>query len=650
VSQKARRGLYIAIAILGVAWGVLLLASWVQSHRGSSSGRERATEDTSEITARDRARVSSAVEREPDAGVSYFEVTERERAPVRLSAPNVIRDAAAEHGAIEGRVVAFASNRGIAGAELSFEHGGSTHSVLTDARGAFTFAAPEEGPYVLALAMADGFLPFAPEWGHSPVRFEARSGVRLSGVVITLVDALEHTAIVTNEDGVLVEGAAIHVYGLERGERALAPLAADHRTDARGEARLIAPDGAVIEASHPEHGRGRASIDAGAQASLRVTITLSRTPEFTGDQRISGIVADARGRPIEGALITAHHEARRGSIESELHPLLEASSDGEGRFTLDGADSGSYSLSARADGYARAIVRSIAAGSDDVRLTLTPEALVRVRVRDGRGRAIAAVTVVVTRRVGAIQEENLAIVSSYDAEAEVLVGGLPPGPVRVSAVAPGYAPSPSHDAIAREDPEALELTLDRGGRIEGTVTDEEGPLEGARVTLESRIGDGSSAVPLEASALTDAQGAFALDGVPAGRRSFVVWAADHHGRLRDAVEVVAGETTDAGTIDLARVEEGETPRIEMAGIGAVLAAEGDALVIGRIVDGGGAAEVGLVAGDAILEIGGTSVVPLGFEGSIGRIRGPEGTTVTLRVRRLDGTIAVIAVPRRRIRA
>jgi C-terminal processing protease CtpA/Prc len=118
--------------------------------------------------------------------------------------------------------------------------------------------------------------------------------------------------------------------------------------------------------------------------------------------------------------------------------------------------------------------------------------------------------------------------------------------------------------------------------------------------------------------------------------------------LRDGI-VVSGDV-DVGTIDLAPVGEDETPRLEMAGIGAVLSAEGDALVIGRVVEGGGAAEVGLVPGDAVLDVEGFAVVAIGFEGTIGRIRGPEGTIVRLRVRRTDGRVEVVAVPRRRIRA
>ncbi|MBZ0118466.1 MAG: PDZ domain-containing protein, partial [Sandaracinaceae bacterium] len=130
----------------------------------------------------------------------------------------------------------------------------------------------------------------------------------------------------------------------------------------------------------------------------------------------------------------------------------------------------------------------------------------------------------------------------------------------------------------------------------------------------------------------------------------VVRASDHHGRVRSGIVATEGARVDVGTIELAPVEEGEEPALELAGIGAVLSAEGDAMVIGRVIEGGGAAEAGLVAGDAILEVEGVPVTTLGFGGTIERIRGPEGTQVSLRVRRASGAIEPIAVPRRRIRA
>ena len=59
-------------------------------------------------------------------------------------------------------------------------------------------------------------------------------------------------------------------------------------------------------------------------------------------------------------------------------------------------------------------------------------------------------------------------------------------------------------------------------------------------------------------------------------------------------------------------------------------------------------DVGLASGDQILAIDGMPVARLGYEGAIGVIRGPEGTTVVLRVRR-NGRESDFVVTRKRVR-
>jgi C-terminal processing protease CtpA/Prc len=132
-----------------------------------------------------------------------------------------------------------------------------------------------------------------------------------------------------------------------------------------------------------------------------------------------------------------------------------------------------------------------------------------------------------------------------------------------------------------------------------------------------------------------------------GRRSIFFTAEQHHARLV-SVETREGETAGPLIIDLGAIAKGEDPRLELVGIGAVLEAKGDALMIKQALPGGGAAEAGLIAGDGILFIEGESVLKLGFSGGIESIRGPEGTYVKLEIRRVDGTVTSVVVPRRRL--
>lgn len=570
-------------------------------------------------------------------------------APIRLSEPTIRRDPNVASGALAGTVRAWGSGRGIEGAELTFEHDGHATTVTSGADGGFELVAGEPGEHVMALALAPGFLPFAPEWGHSPVRFTARPGVRVEGVVVYLVDEIRYVVEVVDADGEPVAGASVRVFGAERGERTLAPLTETYATGEDGTVAITAPDDAVLEARHPEAGRGRARVDTGVQVSRRARIALSTEvpPERAGDRAIAGRAVDGEGAPVPDARVLA-----RFDVPGELHPERGATTGDDGAFVLEGLDEGRYELTATAPGRARG--RAVAAaGAEGVAIELAAEGRVRVRVLDVDGEPVAAATIVVERAMGDLEQETLAVVSGYDAEGAFDVGGLPLGPCRVVAVAPGFAASEPVSAIAAADPRPTEVRVGRGGTILGrVVSGSDGhPIEGARVTLEGRLGASSSAVPVSSSALTDADGRFELSGAPPGVGSVVAWAADHHGRVRSGIAIAERVRVDIGTLDLSPVEDGEEPRIELAGIGAVLSADQDVLRIGRVVDGGGAAEVGLGAGDAILRIDGAPVGGLGFGGSIERIRGPEGTSVRLEVRRAGAEQSeIIAVPRRRIRA
>jgi len=125
-------------------------------------------------------------------------------------------------------------------------------------------------------------------------------------------------------------------------------------------------------------------------------------------------------------------------------------------------------------------------------------------------------------------------------------------------------------------------------------------------------------------------------------------AADHHARIVGGLVTAPGQAAPPVEVALRRVEPGEEPRTELAGIGIQLAPHGDALAVTGVVPGGGAAEVGLARGDEILEVEGRPVSELGLGGAVELIRGPEGTAVTLTVRRAEASRTVV-VPRRLVR-
>ena len=72
------------------------------------------------------------------------------------------------------------------------------------------------------------------------------------------------------------------------------------------------------------------------------------------------------------------------------------------------------------------------------------------------------------------------------------------------------------------------------------------------------------------------------------------------------------------------------------------------LVILAVTPGGPAEEAGVLAGDVILAVDGTPLTPENREEQIAAIKGQEGTTVTLELRRTDGSQVTLEVERRTI--
>ncbi len=85
------------------------------------------------------------------------------------------------------------------------------------------------------------------------------------------------------------------------------------------------------------------------------------------------------------------------------------------------------------------------------------------------------------------------------------------------------------------------------------------------------------------------------------------------------------------------------------GIGAGVSQLGNEIVIMQTFPGSGAEMAGVLAGDVILAVDGESTAGWPLDKAVLRIRGPEGTQVTVTVRHLDGTEESIIVIRNQVR-
>lgn len=574
---------------------------------------------------------------DPDAGVALL-------TGPWLPFATVHPDPSYPHGALTGRVVSSGDGTPVAGADLVFLHGEVSLAATSAGDGGFLLAVPEPGRYELSIATAEGFLPYAPELGHSAIAFEARSDQRIEGVEVRLRPERRFVVQVVGEDGAPVPGATVRLVGAGDGERAMAPVQSDYTTDAGGLAEVVGWGGALVEARHVERGVGRGRIGWRGQPGDRVTITLREASEDeTSSESIAGLVLDASRAPVEGALVTAYRQARG------LHPSAQATTDADGRFQLDGLDVGPHMLVTRHAEHPSERAPSVQTGRDDVEITLASGNAIRGRVVNDEGEPVPAFHVVARRARGALMRFNVGTQASFDADGRFLLTGLPEGELELIATARGFPPSAPVSATASADPPEVTLTLQRGGRLEGTVHDPEGaPIAGARVEIESHLGRGSSAAPVLAPSVTGEGGAFALDGVGAEPSSVRVTADGYHGRVLSGVTVSAGGT-QRFDVELSPVADGEESRMELTGIGVNVFPRREAVVVGRVHEGGGAEAAGLQRGDQILAVDGVPVTTLGFSGTLERIRGAEGSTVVLHIVRGDAEPTDVPVVRTRIR-
>lgn len=549
----------------------------------------------------------------------------------------------------EGRVVSRTTGRPVGGADLTFSRAGAAASVRAGPDGAFRFDPPQEGRWLLAAVTAPGFLPFAPEWGHSPVQLDARAGRHVRGLEIHLLPAAQILGRVVDAEGRPIAGAQARLLGVS-GEAALVSIPDRFTSDASGEFRFSAPQGTVIEARKAGFAPARAELDLLATVNWRVTLTLRPAAGAEeGAQAIAGrVVARDGGAPIPGALVVAAPERAFGVGAAAA---AQAVSVADGSFELSGLDPGHYRVEARAEARATGGVRRVAAGSRDVVIELGLGGRLRGCVADAAtGAPVAPFTVLVFVRRSSLFRTLQRSVSVVDGSGCYALDDLLAGPAAVVVSAPGYAPSAEVRVDLSESREAVaDVRLERGGRLSGVVLSAatRTPLQGARLAVEGSLSDAASTFPVLAEATTDADGRFVLEGLPR-RFSVVAVAAGYHARVLAGIDVPPSGEAGPIEIPLHAVGPGEEPRTELVGINIGVAPRGDAVAIIGVRAGGGAAEVGLVAGDLILRVDGTPVEDLGFGGAVDAIRGPEGTWVTLTIQRGDATFDV-RVPRRLVR-
>ena len=473
--------------------------------------------------------------------------------------------------------------------EVRLEMGGVLTGVVRDAEGS---------PVAGARVALDADLPLETDWvaeasrveavtdgegrfrlggiGPTPVRVVARApgfgraereGLEAGGhVELFLFPGATLVGTIVDGEGRAVEGALVQAAGGGLGTTA----PPSERTDKEGTFVMagVEPGEYVVVAREAGRapGIGRAVVEADAEANVEIVLTAGGF--------VTGRLVDPEGEPLAGRAETVAFEGL--GLPGFASELMSAEARGDGRFALGPLPPGGLEIRATAAGHAakrvQALVPEAGATVDLGSVALDAGLAIRGRVTDVDGVGIGGARVTATAESAAPYSPFEA---TSDADGGFAARGLEDDAYELVASAPGFARA---SATARAGDQDVELRLEAAGEIGGRVVDADGrPVAEARVRAEPA--DASSRPRGRVlGSVEDEEGRFLLRDVAAG--SWIL-RAETRGRgeaSRPGVRVVAGRTTDAGTLVLDRggVIRGTVVDTDGSGIpGATVQAERD---------------------------------------------------------------------------
>ena len=370
-----------------------------------------------------------------------------------------------------------------------------------------------------------------------------------------------------------------------------------------------------------------------------VTPSTSRPAPTASERPAEGSI------PVHGTVIGPDREpvprAWVGCTDKDVSTITEL----DGTFDLPASADG-CPATAHKPGFGAAPQVKLIAGNDRANtLTLRAGGQIEGVVVDDQGAAVTRFQLAVEKFIGGDGEDEGSrgrARSIEDEKGAFKMENMTPGKYVLSASADGRPPARSElfEVESGRAAKGVRITLARGGSITGTVTDAstKRPVEGARVELESLVSSGVASIP---SVLTDATGAYTLDGVPTtGPFSVRVVKDGYRTRILSGLTANGSSPTRA---DAALALKGEgSGDSEFGGIGAVLGPVSGALgaMVLQTTKDGPAQRAGVMAQDRILKIDGTPTDTLTITECIQRVRGEPGSTVTLWLKRADTEVQI----------
>ncbi len=404
---------------------------------------------------------------------------------------------------------------------------------------------------------------------------------------------------------------------------------------------LVAPRAGGFVTPPPAHA---AKIDQGQAAQPvarspgfepRAKPTTPAPVEAKAEGPVTGTVLDPDGKPIANAYVGCEDRDKE----------LFTTTDKDGHFKLPPQASGCKAVSHHPE-FSPMERTEIYAGRDNV-LRLKGAGGIEGVVVDEKGAPVPAFLLAIESFMGAGESADTLppgnqAKSFQDPKGAFLMESLFPGKYVLTASADGRPPARSStiEVEAGRTTRHVKIVLPRGATLTGKVIDAETrkPVVGAVISLDAMTQTSANAIK---PARTDETGAYTLEGAPPGPFSIRV------AQERYRTKIVPGLTTRGGAamqqdVELQPRGDGGAGDSELAGIGAILIPQPKGVVISWLLQNGPAESSGLHVGDVIARIDGLDAQGLTMSDCVQRLRGPEGSRVSVSVSREgEGTIEVL---------
>lgn len=443
-------------------------------------------------------------------------IDSRIEVPVGPAAAESRSIALARTGSIEG-VVLDENGKGVAGASL--EANPNPAGSFRPPRRIYPFAySGPDGRFVIRnvpptneLALEASRKGFA-ETRHSGVKVAA--GEKTRGLRVTLPSGFEIAGRVANRDGGPIAGATIQATKSTPGNRPMRPFMFD--PDAP-ELPATGTDGQF--ALRLAEGSYDLEVRAEGYAPKRVlTVRVARGSEpleivLEEGMRLAGRVVTASGAPVADATLML--------ATMEAGPQGRSVSSSDGSFAFEDLSPGKMMLSVQKLEAFVMFTQPVTVPDSQVIVQLPPGGNVSGRVIDKQTkRPVTAFSAGLSglRTAGGAMRGGPPMMKEFRSDdGTFLLENLPVGQHQIQVSAPGYATATLSGVTVDESTpvEDLEVNLEAGVRIAGTVTGSDGAsLSGVRVMLEDPGGRPPMGPPTMQT--SDADGRYAIENIPAG--------------------------------------------------------------------------------------------------------------------------------------